>query len=99
MELGFFSYFCQPTQENMDREKNDILRRFEQYLHHDDPSKRKRALTWATAIGLQRVDGLNVSEYLLSVACRNIEGEITSEEAVKLIDSYYDNRNQCQPNK
>lgn len=74
----------------MDIKKKDIFRQFEQYLHHNDPSKRKRALTWTTAIGLQRVDGLNVSEYLLSVACRNIEGEITTEEARKLIDSHYE---------
>lgn len=73
----------------MNNKKKDILRQFEHYLHHEDSSKRKRALTWATAIGLQRVDGLNVSEYLLSVACRNIEGEISTEEARQLIDSHY----------
>ena len=37
---------------------------FEEYKNHPDPFIRERATNWAIAIGLQRVDGLNVSEFL-----------------------------------
>ena len=41
---------------------------FEEYKNHPDESVRERANNWAIAIGLQRVDGLNVSEFLIHVA-------------------------------
>ena len=62
---------------------------FEQYIRHTDASKKDKKLAWSTAIGLQQVDGLKPSEYLYETAKRNIEGELTFEEAKKLIDSYY----------
>ena len=75
-----------------DRNDTSTWREFELYLHHDDPIKRKRAAIWSTAIGLQQVDGLRVSNYLLSVALRNIEGEIDTAEAQRLINAYYDQK-------
>ena len=54
---------------------------FDEYLVAGEPSKRDRAYGWATAIGLQDVDGLKVSAFLLNTAKRNIEGEITQSEA------------------
>ena len=42
-------------------------------------------------IGLQAVDGLRVSDFLLSVAIRQIEGEITMAEAMRLVDDHYKN--------
>jgi hypothetical protein len=36
------------------------------------------------------VDGLKVSDYLLELARRNIEGEISMEEVDKLLDEYYE---------
>ncbi len=62
---------------------------FEQYIRHTDASKKEKRLAWSTAIGLQQVDGLKPSEYLYETAKRNIEGELSFEEAKKLIDSYY----------
>ena len=47
---------------------------------------------WSTAIGLQAVDGLKPSKYLIDTAIQNIEGEITMKEAQSLIDSYYEER-------
>ena len=47
---------------------------------------------WQTAIGLQDVDGLKPSEYLLQTAGRHIEGEITIGEAKHLIDNYYQSK-------
>ncbi len=41
------------------------------------------------AIGLQAVDGLKTSEYLQDTARRNIEGEITIDEARELVKEYY----------
>ena len=62
---------------------------FEQYIRHTDASKKEKRLAWSTAIGLQQVDGLKPSEYLYETAKRNIEGELSFEEAKNLIDSYY----------
>ncbi|MCC8038157.1 MAG: cell filamentation protein Fic, partial [Bacteroidales bacterium] len=62
---------------------------FDEYLRSGEPGKRERASNWATAIGLQAVDGLQTSEYLRDVARRNIEGDIDAEEAQKLVRSYY----------
>lgn len=64
---------------------NDI---FEEYLR-DEPQKKEKGYAWHTAIGLQAVDGLNTSEYLLETAKKNIDGDITFEQANHLIHSYY----------
>ena len=61
---------------------------FEDYLKESEPSKRERGYAWQTAIGLQAVDGLETSEYLLETA-KNIEGDISIADAQKLIDAYY----------
>lgn len=65
---------------------NDI---FEEYLREKEPQKKEKGYAWQTAIGLQAVDGLNTSEYLIETAKRNIDGDITFEEANNLIHSYY----------
>lgn len=62
---------------------------FEAYIRETDPSKRERSYAWHTAIGLQAVDGLEPSDYLKETAVKNIEGEITLDEAQALIESYY----------
>ena len=74
----------------MGEKKKDIFNDYEQYLRQGEPSKRQKALTWATSIGLQQVDGLQTSEYLHSVARRNIEDEISTAEGQQLIASYYE---------
>ena len=65
---------------------------FDEYLRQGDPLKKERAEAWRAAIGLQAVDGLKVSGYLLELARRNIEGEISMEEVNKLLDEYYDEK-------
>ena len=62
---------------------------FEEYKNHPDPFVRERANNWAIAIGLQHVDGLNVSDFLFQVARQEIEGKITMDEAQILIDEHY----------
>lgn len=62
---------------------------FDSYIRQSEPEKQENGRLWQTAIGLQQVDGLKTSEYLYETAKRNIDGEITIEEAKRLIDSYY----------
>ncbi len=54
---------------------------FDEYLKQSEPQKREKGYAWQTAIGLQAVDGLKPSDYLLETARRDIEGEITIDEA------------------
>ncbi|MDU1027890.1 MAG: Fic family protein [Clostridiales bacterium] len=63
---------------------------FEAYSKETEPAKRDKGYAWHTAIGLQAVDGLTTSEYLVRTAVRNIEGEISFEEANALLQSYYE---------
>ena len=62
---------------------------FDEYIRQGEPEKRERADAWRVAIGLQAVDGLKTSEYLQETARRNIEGEITIDEARELVKQYY----------
>lgn len=65
---------------------------FQEYLKETEPDKAGRSYAWSTAIGLQAVDGLKPSKYLIDTAAQNIEGKITLKEAQTLIDSYYEER-------
>ena len=60
-----------------------------EYLRAKEPGKAELAGIWRAAIGLQKVDGLTPSAYLVETARRNIEGEITIAEAGKIIGEYY----------
>lgn len=63
---------------------------FREYIKESEPEKRDKRYAWHTAIGLQAVDGLKTSEYLVHTAVRNIEGEISFEEANALLQTYYE---------
>lgn len=63
---------------------------FKEYIRETEPAKRDKGYAWHTAIGLQAVDGLKISEYLVRTAIRNIEGEISFEEANALLQTYYE---------
>ena len=78
------------TMENevVDMEKDP----FKEYLRESEPDKAHKGYAWSTAIGLQAVDGLKPSKYLIDTAIQNIEGKITMKEAQNLIDSYYEER-------
>ena len=65
---------------------------FKEYLRESEPDKAHKGYVWSTAIGLQAVDGLKPSKYLIDTAIQNIEGKITMKEAQSLIDSYYEER-------
>ena len=66
---------------------------FDEYIRQSEPDKQKKGYIWQTAIGLQDVDGLKPSEYLIETAKKNIDGDITLEEANDLIHSYYESKN------
>ena len=53
---------------------------FDEYIQQDEPQKREKGYAWQTAIGLQAVDGLKPSEYLIETARKHIEGDITIDE-------------------
>ena len=62
---------------------------YSEYLIQGEPDKRDRVRNWMAAIGLQDVDGLTPSNYMLESVRRNIEGEITIDEVSRLVDEYY----------
>ena len=76
----------------MATENNPFEFDFDSYIREVEPSKQEKGRNWATAIGLQKVDGLTPSKYLYETAKRNIEGEISIEEAKEIIDSYYQSK-------
>ena len=64
----------------------------EAYIKQGEPGQAEKSEAWQTAIGLQAVDGLNTSAYLLDTAKDHIEGKITIDEAQKRICGYYEQR-------
>lgn len=62
---------------------------FEQYIRASEPGPKERAALWQTAIGLQDVDGLKVSDFLIDTARKHIEGEVNMDGVDTLISTYY----------
>lgn len=67
----------------------DKYKEFEEYMVHGEPGVKERARNWSMAIGLQDVDRLKPSDFLLEQAKANIEGRISSEEVGKRLEEYY----------
>ena len=63
---------------------------FKEYIKQTEPGKRDKGYNWHTAIGLQAVDGLKPSKYLIDTAIKNIEGDISIDEAQELLNTYYE---------
>ena len=68
------------------------MSKFDEYIVHGEPGQKEKADAWQTAIGLQDVDGLKVSAYLLDTARQHIEGDITIDEARERIKAYYETK-------
>ena len=64
----------------------------EEYIRQGEPGKAEKSLAWQTAIGLQDVDGLKTSDYLIETAKDHIEGKIDIAQAKDRIHSYYEER-------
>lgn len=63
--------------------------KFINYEKEKEPEKHEKTYIWKTAIGLQKVDDLTPSDYLYEIAKKNIENNISFNDANKLINSYY----------
>ncbi len=72
-----------------ERVMNKDMQNFEEYIRQGEPAQREKASYWQTAIGLQDVDGLKPSAYLLDTARQHIEGDIDIDEVQQLIKTYY----------
>ena len=62
---------------------------FDEYLNDENVDKRERAKLWRTSIGLQAVDNLTVSGFLIEMARKHIEGEISMNEVSRMINEHY----------
>ena len=67
-----------------------------EYIKQGEPDKAERSTAWKTAIGLQDIDGLKTSAYLLETAKEHIEGNINITDAQKRIQAYYEARSNRQ---
>lgn len=67
----------------------DKYAEFDKYLRSHEPDSKQRAELWQTSIGLQKVDGLDVSDFLVDTAKRHIEKDIDIAQAKELISTYY----------
>ena len=65
---------------------------WKEYIKQGEPGQIEKSEAWQTAIGLQAVDGLKTSAYLLDTAKEHIEGKSSIDEAQKRIQSYYEQR-------
>ena len=68
--------------EDRQCERSEKMYDFEEYFKAGEPGRRERAEAWATAIGLQQVDGLVPSQFLFNTAIEHIEGRITQNQAI-----------------
>lgn len=76
-------------QEDDEFQRSIIMDDFDEYIRQGEPSQKEKSQNWQTAIGLQQVDGLKPSAYLIEIAKANIEGKITINEVKYRIESYY----------
>ncbi len=70
---------------------------FDEYIRQVQPDSQESASAWKTAIGLQAVDGLTPSQYLLDIAKKDIDGDITIDDVRELLDSYYRSKSSRTP--
>ena len=74
---------------NVTMDDKELYINFDEYIRQGEPDQQEKAGYWQTAIGLQAVDGLKVSDYLQNTARKHIEGDITIDEARELVNQYY----------
>lgn len=80
------------------KERDSYYHDFFSYkIKEETDDSRKKQEYWNTAIGLNQVDHLKPSEYLVKVASDHIEGNIISARAEELIKSYYRTKDMKSP--
>ena len=70
-------------------EKKEWYEELSKFVNSDNVDAPDRAKLWKIAIGLQAVDGLKPSKYLLDTAKEHIEERIGIEEVEQRINRYY----------
>ena len=60
-----------------------------EYIRQGEPDKVEKSNAWKTAIGLQDVDGLKPSKYLIETAKDHIEGKISILFIVNYLKVYF----------
>ena len=70
--------------------KKEWNKELSEYIKQGEPSKVEKTKAWETAIGLQEVDGLTPSKYLIETAKEHIEGSINIDEVKERINQYYE---------
>jgi fido (protein-threonine AMPylation protein) len=76
----------------MNEDSKYIAPDFEEYIKQGEPDRTQKVYNWQTAIGLQAVDGLRTSEYLIETAKKHIEGDIDINQAQELLRTYYQSK-------
>ena len=69
-------------EQDLDSSKNP-------YLKENESSNYTKQVNWEMAIGLQKVDELNPSSYLINLSNEYIKGDLTIEEVEKNLKNYY----------
>ena len=70
--------------------KKDWNLELSEYIKQGEPNQVEKTKVWETAIGLQDVDGLKPSKYLIKTAKEHIEGNIDIHEVKDRINQYYE---------
>ena len=70
--------------------KKDWNLELSEYIKQGEPNQVEKTKLWETAIGLQDVDGLKPSKYLIKTAKEHIEGNIDIHEVKDRINQYYE---------
>ena len=65
------------------------IQMFDEYIAQGDGSRKQRAENWQIAIGLQDVERLQNSAYLLDTARQHIEGKLDIAAVQQRIENYY----------
>ncbi len=68
---------------------NDKYKELVSLSQSEDIEIKRLADNWLVGIGLQEADGFKVSPFLLDLAVKNINGELTHEEVSRLIADHY----------
>ena len=72
---------------------------FDEYKHLTEPDKKEKLEIWQTAIGLQDVDRLKPSNYLIETAKENIDGKISISDVKERLNAYYKTKDEKSGDK
>ena len=63
-------------------------------IENETQDTKKKQEYWNTGIGLNKVDNLEPSKYLIDLSKKNINGELKYSEVENLLKTYYETQNQ-----